>query len=113
MASPPLPSAAPYAEFGPDGMVLRNPPRDFVVQGLLLVLLGPVLGSCALLVALLEDRVHPGLLGAGVALILVPYQIWRVAMRILACWRAYKGRAWVMPWLGFVSRRGLPEDEDG
>jgi len=79
---------------------------------LAMVLLVPVLGACALMVVLLEDRVHPGLLGAGMAMLLVPYQIWRVTTRIVACWRAFKGRAWVMPWLGFVTRRWLPEEID-
>ncbi len=82
---------------------------QFIVAMIVLV---PVLGSCALMVAVLEDRVHPGLIAAGMALLLVPYQIWRITARIVACWRAYKGRAWVMPWLGFVMRRFQPEDLD-
>jgi uncharacterized membrane protein len=81
---------------------------QFVVA---MVLLVPVLGGCALMVAVFEDQLHPGLLGAGMALLLVPYQIWRVGTRLVACWRAYKGRAWVMPWLGFVIRRWAPEED--
>ncbi len=78
---------------------------------LAMILLVPVLGGCGLLVVIFEDTLHPGLLGAAMALLLVPYQIWRVGTRIVACWRAYKGRAWVMPWLGFVTRRWLPEED--
>lgn len=77
---------------------------------LAMVVLVPVIGCSGALGFLLQDQVHPALIAVGIAALIVPYQVWRIAARVVACWRAYKGRAWVMPWLGFVSRRWLPVD---
>ncbi len=73
-------------------------------------LLVPILGCSGLLGLLLTDRVHPAVVMVPLALLLVAYQAWRIVTRIVACWRAYHGKAWVIPWLGRVSRRWLPPE---
>jgi len=36
------------------------------------------------------------------------FWLWNFGAHAYACWAAYKGRLWVMPWLGFWVRRFLP-----
>ncbi|MBK7581266.1 MAG: hypothetical protein IPI67_13760 [Myxococcales bacterium] len=42
------------------------------------------------------------------AITLTLYWLWNFAAHAYACYSAYKGRLWVMPWLGFWVRRFLP-----
>jgi len=43
------------------------------------------------------------------ALGLTAFWLWNFGAHAYACYAAYKGRLWVMPWLGFWVRRFLPE----
>jgi uncharacterized membrane protein len=59
----------------------------------------------ALLPASLEQTLLMWLLGAA----LVAFAIWNITAHIVACVRAYRGVAWVMPWLRPFVTRWLPE----
>jgi hypothetical protein len=43
------------------------------------------------------------------AVALSAYWLWNLATLVYACYSAYKGRLWVMPWLGPWVRRFLPQ----
>ena len=60
-------------------------------------------------VALLPERIGPAVGGAGVLLLVVPLALLRLGIGLLASWRAHKGQAWLIPGLGWLSRRWLPE----
>ena len=37
-----------------------------------------------------------------------PLATWNIGGRLVACYHAYKGNPWVMPWLGPLTRRWQP-----
>ena len=70
-----------------------------------LVVLMPLLILFGVPVALLEDG--PPRIAAIVLLVagLSAFWLWNIAAHVIACYRAYRGVLWVMPWLRpFVSR---------
>lgn len=77
---------------------------SIVVLALILVALGAP-------VALLDDSPVRVVLIVILALALTGFWFWNFGAQLYACYSAYKGRAWVMPWLGFWSRRFLPGRE--
>lgn len=78
-------------------------------MALLALLLGCGGGFVALTSSSMPAGVHVALLVA----LLTPYILWRVVARIMACFHAWNGRPWVMPWLAPVARRWLPELDAG
>jgi uncharacterized membrane protein len=74
---------------------------SIVVLAVILVVLG-------VRVALLPDSPLQIPLVVVLALALTGFWFWNFGAQAYACYSAYKGRAWVMPWLGFWSRRFLP-----
>jgi len=99
-----------FALFSKDRFVRFCALQSLLQFALAMALLVPVVGCSGSLAFLLQDQVHPAAIAVGIAALIVPYQVWRIVARAVACWRAYHGRAWVMPWLGFVSRRWLPPE---
>ncbi|MCK6503518.1 hypothetical protein L6R53_08990 [Myxococcota bacterium] len=77
----------------------------YLLTGVALVaLILPVVG----LVALLPRDVGPAVGGALVLFIVLPLGLLRIAVGFVAAWRAYKDRPWVIPGMGWLSRRWLP-----
>jgi uncharacterized membrane protein len=73
-----------------------------------IVVLAVILIALGVPVAFLEDSpLHVPLI-VLLALALAAFWFWNFGAHVYACYTAYKGRAWVMPWLGFWSRRFLP-----
>lgn len=72
----------------------------FVLAGILIVLGVPV--------GVLDDSPLRVVLIVLLAVALGAFWLWNFGAHAYACYSAYKGRAWVMPWLGFWSRRFLP-----
>jgi len=78
---------------------------QFLLSTLLLLLIIALFGVPLALIS--EGPVRVVLL-VLLTLSLVGFVIWNIWAHILACSRAYRRVAWVMPWLGPVVRRWLP-----
>lgn len=85
--------------------------QSLLQLALAMVLLVPVL-ACGGVMSALEHVVPMWVTVVVLGSVLVVFQAWRVIARGYACYQAYKGRAWVMPWLAFVVRRWLPPPPD-
>lgn len=77
----------------------------YLLTGVALVaLILPVVG----LVALLPRDIGPAVGGALALLVAVPLGLLRIVVGGVAAWRAYQDRPWVIPGMGWLSRRWLP-----
>ena len=75
-----------------------------------ILVLGVVLIALGVPVAMTGPSPAQTALIVLLALALTGFWLWNLATHVFACWSAYKGRLWVMPWLGFWVRRFLPDD---
>ncbi len=57
-----------------------------------------------------DDRLQP-LLAVVLVLVLGGLALLRLGVGVLATWKAWKGESWVIPGLGWLSRRWLPAEE--
>jgi uncharacterized membrane protein len=64
-------------------------------------------------VVLLPERIGGPIAGVLVLLLVLPLTIARLVMMLVAGWRARRGRLWVIPGMGWLSRRWLPVEEEG
>lgn len=73
---------------------------------------GILLVACLLplipVVALLPEDVGPAIGGLGLFFLVIPLGFLRLGLGLLASWRAFQGRSWVIPGLGWITRRWLP-----
>ncbi len=105
-----LAASAIFAITSRDAFVRFCAIQSLLQFALAVLLLVPIL-ACGGALAALDDVVPTAVTVALLVAALGLFQVWRVAARAYAAYQAYRGRAWVMPWLGFVVRRWLPPDE--
>ncbi|MBK8996873.1 MAG: hypothetical protein IPM35_14150 [Myxococcales bacterium] len=82
--------------------------QSLIQLGFSIAALAVILIALGVPVALTEPSPLQTALVVFLALALTGYWLWNFGAHAYACWAAYKGRLWVMPWLGFWVRRFLP-----
>lgn len=82
----------------------------YLLSGIALV---AVIVPLAAVAALLPSDDARGVAAVLLILVLLPLVFARLGLGLYAMFRAYKGEPWVIPGLGWLTRRWLPADEGG